>query len=334
MGLQHFSDDHPLIFNEVEVDYCTCNGCDEKIPAKNSCYSCRKCNFDLHPSCAELTRELQHPLHSKHPLILHKTPPYDEGTCTCKICDEPCKRRRFVYHCPLCKFDAHVKCVLFSLSIETEIHNHSLTLFGKFITFICDLCGKEGKSMPYLCDSIICGFWAHRKCASLPRMVKCMRHKHPLILTNSIKDDHSEHRVCQLCVKHIDTNHGVYYCSTCDYVAHLDCATDKNGMDENFMRESKGKKPAELTNMLKFEDLELDEFTNELSYSVQKTKMTQVNIIAIFVKKNETTQNIGSTIVKNVVILLIPNNPAEAFHQIERDILSRIIKLLASRLQL
>ena len=35
--------------------------------------------------------------------------------------------------------------------------------------------------------------------------------------------------------------------------------------------------------------------------------MTQVNIIAIFVRKNETTQSIGSTIVKNVIILLIPN---------------------------
>ena len=35
-------------------------------------------------------------------------------------------------------------------------------------------------------------------------------------------------------------------------------------------------------------------------------KMTLVNIIVIFVKKNE-TQNIGSTTVKIVVILLIPN---------------------------
>ena len=35
-------------------------------------------------------------------------------------------------------------------------------------------------------------------------------------------------------------------------------------------------------------------------------KMTLVNIIVIFVKKNE-TQNIGSTIVKIVVILLIPS---------------------------
>uniref|UniRef100_A0A7N2L3C0 DC1 domain-containing protein n=1 Tax=Quercus lobata TaxID=97700 RepID=A0A7N2L3C0_QUELO len=53
---------------------------------------------------------------------------------------------------------------------------------------------------------------------------------------------------------------------------------DKNGMDENFMRKSKGKEPAELTNMLKFEDLELDEFANESSYSVQKTKVGEGEI--------------------------------------------------------
>ena len=257
-----------------------CNGCGKG--QHGSCYGCNPCYpsiFVLHKSCFEVSHshEVQHPIHDKHPLIICKTPPYDKETCTCNICGEPCMRF-IVYHCPLCKIYVHFKCLSLPLSIESEIHQHPLTLFRKFITFICDFCGKEGKTLTYLCNVSFCGFWAHHKCASLPRMVKRMRHKHPLILTNTIKDDHSEHRVCQLCVKHVDTNHGVYYCSSCDYVAHLDCATDKNGMDENFMRESKGKEPAELTNMLKFEDLELDEFTNELSYSVQKTKVGEGEI--------------------------------------------------------
>ena len=46
-------------------------------------------------------------------------------------------------------------------------------------------------------------------------------------------------------------------------------------MDENFMREYKGKKPTELTNI---QDLEIDEFTNEVSYSVQKTKVGEGKI--------------------------------------------------------
>ena len=131
--------------------------------------------------------------------------------------------------------------------------------------------------MPYLCGST-CGFWAHLNCASLPRMVKLMRHKHPLILTNSIKDDHYEHRVCQLCVKHVDKNHRVYYCSGCGHVAHLDCATDKKGIDENFTWESKGKETSESINMLKYEDPEFDELINELSYSVKKTKVGEDKI--------------------------------------------------------
>ncbi|KAK7834055.1 hypothetical protein CFP56_025111, partial [Quercus suber] len=171
----------------------------------NTCYPC----FALQKSCFEVahSHEVQHPIHDKHPLIIFKTPPYDKETCTCNICGEPCMRF-ILYHCPLCKIDVHFKCLLLSISIESEIHNHPLTLFGKSITFICDFFSKESKSMPYICAGSICGFWAHRKCASLPPIVKRMRHKHPLIPTNSIKDDHYEHRVCQLWVKNVDTTMG------------------------------------------------------------------------------------------------------------------------------
>ncbi|XP_075658676.1 uncharacterized protein LOC142628466 [Castanea sativa] len=93
--------------------------------------------------------------------------------------------------------------------IKSEIHDHPLTLFGKLISFTCDCCGKEGNSMPYLCGRN-CGFWVHHNCASLPRMVKSIRHKHPLNFTNSIEADDSEQRLCQLCVKMVDTNHGVF----------------------------------------------------------------------------------------------------------------------------
>ncbi|KAL4637008.1 hypothetical protein ACB092_03G049900 [Castanea dentata] len=165
-------------------------------------------------------------------------------------------------------------CLSISLSIETKIQNHPLTLFGKFITFICDFCGKEGKSMPYLCGST-CGFWAHLNCASFPRMVKHMRHKHPLILTNSIMEDHYEHRVCQLCVKHVDKNLGVYYCSSCDYVAHLDCATDKKGIDENFTWKSKGKETTESINMPKWERTKLKyQLEIKRSYHEHNLKLT------------------------------------------------------------
>ena len=72
-----------------------------------------------------------------------------------------------------------------------------------------------------------------------------------------------------ICVKKVDIKYGIYYCSSCDYVAHLDCATNKEGRDERFMRESKDKDPIESTTMMKDEELGLD----ELCYTVTKTKV-------------------------------------------------------------
>jgi hypothetical protein len=204
---------------------------------------------------SELSHEyLQHPIDSKHPLIFQKIPPHDKGTCTCNFCGDPCKG--FVYHCPHCKFDIDIKCALLRVTIKAEVHDHPITLFRKLISFTSDICGKESKRiMPYLCGGL-CGFWTHRNCTSFPSIIKHIRHNHPLNLTYSLKTtDHSEYRLCQLCVKMVDIKYGIYYCSSCDYVAHLDCATDKAGRDERFMgRESKDKDP-----MMKDEDLGLDE---------------------------------------------------------------------------
>jgi hypothetical protein len=85
----------------------------------------------------------------------------------------------------------------------------------------------------------------------------------------------------------VDTNYGVYYCSSCDYVVHLDCATDKKGSDETFVRESKNKEPIESRNPIqKDEDSELDKFTNKSSYVDKKTKVREGKIeIAIKIKQ-------------------------------------------------
>jgi hypothetical protein len=259
MELQHFSDKHPLIFIEQAEGLFQCDGCLEDI--KGSGYGCRECDFDLHPSCAKLPRELQHPIHQKFPLNLHKTPPYDGRTCTCNGCNLPC--RSFVYHCPICKFDLDIKCASLPLTIKAENHDHPWTLFQNSIPFTCNACGKKGEGMPYLCGE--CGLWVHHNCASLPGIVKHIRHKHPLNLTYSLKDNHFKHRLCQLCVKVVDTKYGFYYCSKCNYVAHVDCAVDKEGMDETFVRES-------VMTMMEEEDLGHDEFTNEC-YIVIKTKV-------------------------------------------------------------
>lgn len=278
--LPHFSHDHPLTFHNGSNYARMCKGCGERL-WRSPRYSYGKCNFYLHQSCFELPLELQHVVHSEHPLKLQQKPPCEGGTCRCSCCNITCKF--FVKHCSLCKFNLDIKCALLQPTIESEIHDHPLTLFGKLISFTCDCCDKEGNSMPYLCGRN-CGFWVHHNCASLPRMVKSIRHKHPLNFTNSIKADDSEQRLCQLCVKMVDTNHGVDYCSRCHYVAHLDCATNKEGMDETFMQKLKGKDPIESIIMLEYEDLSFDGFTKEISYIVKRTEGEDKIEMAIEIK--------------------------------------------------
>ncbi|KAB1201468.1 hypothetical protein CJ030_MR0G003703 [Morella rubra] len=78
MEIQHFSHEHPLLYNERLQNDRTrrdCQGCLADIAGPN--YSCKECKgFVLHKSCAELPQELQHPSHPKHPLILHAHGPH------------------------------------------------------------------------------------------------------------------------------------------------------------------------------------------------------------------------------------------------------------------
>ncbi|XP_050272553.1 uncharacterized protein LOC126715792 isoform X2 [Quercus robur] len=256
MELQHFIHEHPLIINEFPWNFMSfeerfnsifskimpkCTGCGEAIVG--SCVCCGKCSFLLHNSCAKLPRELQLPIHDKHPLVLQITK-NDEGTYKCNYCNLVCKH--FFYHCPLCKFVLDVKCASSLQSIlEVEIHDHPLALFQGSISFTCNFCGKKGQDKP--CQCALCGIWFHHKCAFLPHMVKHMRHKHPLNLTKLLKTDQSEDRLCQFCVKKLETNYGIYYCSSCDYVVHLDCAIDNFGMELTLERESKDEELFEST---------------------------------------------------------------------------------------
>ena len=240
--LREFIHEHPLMIDEFPGNLLpsalqlsrlgyfiiNCNGCGEQI--KGSCFCCKKCRVFLHLSCAKLPQELQHPVHDKHPLVFHKKSKHDKDIYKCNHCNSVC--REFFYHCLLCKFNLDIKCASTLQIIAVKFHDHPLALFQGSIPFMCDFCGKKGRGMPCLCA--ICGFWVDRICASLPSMVKHIRHKHPLNLTNYLKPYQSEHQICQICVKNVNTKYGIYYCSRCDYVAHLDCATKMESRELNF----------------------------------------------------------------------------------------------------
>ncbi|XP_030958473.1 uncharacterized protein LOC115980349, partial [Quercus lobata] len=73
----------------------------------------------------------------------------------------------------------------------------------------------------------------------------------------------SDSRFCQLCVQKVNTNYGFYYCSKCDFVAHLDCAADyRNRENINLQELKEGEN----------EDPELDQSVGSAAYKVKNIK--------------------------------------------------------------
>ncbi|XP_065619922.1 uncharacterized protein LOC136063444 isoform X1 [Quercus suber] len=225
MELQHWRHwQHPLVFNEDERSGDLCYGCFE--PVFGPSYSCKECRGYLHhKSCAGLPLGLHHPSHPNHPLILfdrfiyrdNNKEEYDRFS-KCDVCGE--KSNEYCYCCYRCNFNIHIRCSSLSLTIQTEVHDHQLTRTWKLLKFTCDFCGKEG-NLPYLCAQ--CDFGIHSRCAACPRRLKVYRHNHPLHLTPSLEVHQSDSPICLLCVRKVDTL-CLYYCSRCDFAAHLYCA--------------------------------------------------------------------------------------------------------------
>ena len=131
--------------------------------------------------------------------------------------------------------------------------------------FTCDLCGKEG-NVPYLC--VPSNFCIHKSCTSYPRSVKAIRHDHLLHLTYSSLEVHqSISQFCQLCVQKVDTDYGFYCCSSCNFVAHLDCAMDEENKEDINLMKLKNGESSESEN----ENSELDESNDLATYIVKKS---------------------------------------------------------------
>ena len=160
-----------MVFNEDRIYGKGCYWCNEPILGPS--YSCIECkSYYYHKSCAELLLGLlHHPLHPLHPLILFdERTSHPEGE---KSNWEVCKGEHwgYCYFCYQCNFKLHIKCGSLAPTMEVaKVHHHPLTPFWKWITFNCNLCGQEGKGMPYLCTP--CGFKIHRRCANFPGKLK------------------------------------------------------------------------------------------------------------------------------------------------------------------
>ncbi|XP_059436023.1 uncharacterized protein LOC132168943 [Corylus avellana] len=270
MELQHFFHPHPLAsayYSTVTPFRRSCDGCADEILGFS--YRCQICYFNLHKSCGEQPHELQHPLHPQHPLILlEESPDYE----LCYFCNKYIDRfRGFAYNCSHCNFNLHLKCASIPFTLKPEFHDHPLRLLRKSVSFTCDACGIKDEDMySYVCTTHTCSFMVHRKCAALPLTLKHTSHHHNLDLTHSSQLNQSHRQICRLCVKKVDTDRA-YYCSKCNFVAHLVCAAREGETEEI-------KKPLESTGILKKEDSELDESIDSLPYAVKKMKIGEDKI--------------------------------------------------------
>ncbi|GLT96236.1 hypothetical protein SLE2022_138770 [Rubroshorea leprosula] len=226
--LNHFSHPHPLVLVEDRISIIYyCSACHQRV--EGSSYNCSECDFCLRKSCAELRREINHPFHPDHPLIL-----YEKGcdqypgfnSYRCNSCRKEYKKGEelFVYHCSSCKFDLDIRCTLLPNLITGDFpklkhfsHQHSLFFIQNHYIEpqdrSCSACEEPISGPVYCCFD--CLFFLHQKCFDLPLEINHPSHrKHSLTLLPN-PPPHPERCSCHLCSKAYKGF--IYYCSLCEF---------------------------------------------------------------------------------------------------------------------
>ncbi|TYJ16201.1 hypothetical protein E1A91_A10G234400v1 [Gossypium mustelinum] len=202
-----FHQEHPL-FLQFNSQRLFCKICQEP-QRPGFVYCCSPCKFVLHIQCAN----------HKHPLILQ----FFSEHLPCQICQKASNLDDVVYFCSICKFVLHIRCVSSPLIIEDKLHHeHSFILFQRQVSF-CDACGTIGNYVPYICST--CNIAVHKKCISVPRIIKFYQHQHNISHTYFIEQREHETWECRFCFEEVNTEHGSYFCSKCNFIVHVNCAT-------------------------------------------------------------------------------------------------------------
>ncbi|KAG4127569.1 hypothetical protein ERO13_D10G222900v2 [Gossypium hirsutum] len=210
-----FHSQHPLVlqFNSQRLP---CQICKTTQP-RGLVYCCSPCEFTLHIACVERPTRINHPCHRHHPLILQ----LNLKSLLCQICRET-QALSHAYYCSACKFGLHVKCVSPKPSIKCEIHEHPFTLFWRQVPFLCDACGTSGDCISYICSP--CGLIVHESCISLQPIIKRFRrHGHSISHTFILGKYEIKSGKCKICHEEVNSKHGCYCCSDCNYIVHTNC---------------------------------------------------------------------------------------------------------------
>ncbi|XP_059656797.1 uncharacterized protein LOC132303525 [Cornus florida] len=216
----------------------SCSACGLCI--EGTVYVCLYFNFLLHKSCAELPRQIKHPFHPPHPLVLHyknfsvNSSNSSAVSYRCKACK--CSGLGFKYRCGECDFEMDVTCASLTYStLKFEIHKHPLAIFND-PTFTkrktdssvnCNIC-ENFTSFPFF-RCVPCDFSIKLCCFSiLPYTFKHSNHRHSLTLTYSFIKDHLDNDFdseyyCDVCEEMRELPEPTYYCEDCHCVAHTGC---------------------------------------------------------------------------------------------------------------
>ncbi|CAH8391337.1 unnamed protein product [Eruca vesicaria subsp. sativa] len=198
---------------KVEVEK-RCRACILPVYEGNI-YSCMRCDFILHETCAHLPRTKWHPL-DVHPLTLEVA---QQHKFQCAACRNRCCG--FAYRCAkaLCGFQIDVRCALVSEPFTHELHPHPLFLtFERGIFRTCSMCGKQRIHL----NCIECSFVFCFRCATLPYKVKYKHDEH--YLTLSYEEDTGGYNWCDICERETYPRVGFYTCnSLCSATVHIEC---------------------------------------------------------------------------------------------------------------
>ncbi|XP_070668199.1 uncharacterized protein [Malus domestica] len=230
----HFSHRHSLTLKEEKkndgpLEFC--NGCLEPVIGPH--YACDTCNMEwyrgfrwiIHKQCAELPREISHPIHPNHPLIL--TDKEFHRGIQCGVCSQLFPREVFLaYYCSGCNFWIDIKCAS-QWQNQNDGHKHNFTTLTGPIKFTCDFCGQGDDDLQYNYICKICQLIVHRKCSWLPLPVKIPWHQHQLKLTWWFQDKYPNYQdFCDICEENVDGIRALYCCHDDEcrgYAAHSKC---------------------------------------------------------------------------------------------------------------
>ncbi|XP_068645369.1 uncharacterized protein [Aristolochia californica] len=179
-------------------------------------------------SCDPLIHHFSHP----HPLELSNVQQMSSiaFAAPCAGCKH--KPSGWVYVCKVCNFCLHVSCSQMPQLIHHPAHAiHPLSLLPQPAYsagyFNCDACGRLGDGFSYRCGA--CDLDIHVLCAAMPLSLAHQAHHHHLKL-ELIPPYHNKGFSCDLC-GNLGSNHWLYRCSSCEFDAHLSCATTKHQMN-------------------------------------------------------------------------------------------------------